>query len=130
MRPMLVLLILLTGLARGQESVILQREAAFQKAMLAADQAALKALLADDFVGVWGDGKQHKMTGRFRVGERSVDIDRILPSEVEVRIYNGDTAIVTGLWELHGGAATRKVHFTHVWVKVGGEWKLASRHLS
>jgi ketosteroid isomerase-like protein len=122
----LIILILLTGLVQAQESVILEREAAFRKAMIAADQTAFKALLASDFVGVWGDGKQHKLAGKVN----GVDIERIVPSEVEVRLYNGDTAVVTGAWQLSGSGQTKKVHFTHVWVKQGAEWKLVSRHLS
>ena len=48
--------------------------------------------------------------------------------DVRVRIYNGDTAIVTGLQVLYGpdDAPLPKRRFSSVWVKVDGGWKHAN----
>ena len=126
----LILIFLLSLGVSAQEPVILEREKTFRQAIIAANQTALHALLAPDFVGIWGDGKQHKMAGSYNLDGKQVDIDQILASEVEVRLYNGDTAIVTGTWQISGGGGEAGRRFTHVWVKMNGEWKLASRHLS
>ena len=48
--------------------------------------------------------------------------------ELRVRIYNGDTAIVTGLRVMYrpDGTPSPKLRFSSVWVKRDGAWKHAS----
>lgn len=61
-------------------------------------------------------------------------LSRVDLRDAEVKVYEGHTAIVTGVWEIvgtRGDNPARSVRrFTHLWVFVDGEWKLVSRHLA
>lgn len=61
-------------------------------------------------------------------------VSRVELREPQVRVWDDHTAIVTGVWEIAGVQAGRPVEasrrFTHLWVRVGGDWQLRSRHLA
>lgn len=70
--------------------------------------------------------------------ERSVDfhaegrvvLDSVELQETEVRVYEGGTAIVTGLWAVQGTVDGQRVdtprRFTHVWIRGDAGWTLMS----
>lgn len=70
--------------------------------------------------------------------ERAVDLeatprvvlDSVEVREPEVRVYEGGTAIVTGLWQVRGTVDGQRVdearRFAHVWVEGEGGWTLMS----
>lgn len=116
------------------EKAVLQQEAAFKTAMADADDATLDRLLGDDFHAVWPDEAPADKAGQKECLSTRFNVDKVETSQVKVRLYNGDTAVVTGLLSFQGLYNGKPMdvprHFTHVWVKQGRDWKLVSRHLS
>lgn len=82
--------------------------------------------------------ERHKIALVTHQLERSVDfgdegrvvLESVQVQQPEVRVYDGGTAIVTGLWEVRGTVDGRPVasprRFTHVWIQGGGGWTLMS----
>jgi len=133
----LLLALGLTGLGQADqalENAVLQQEAALKTAMAGADSATLDRLLGDDFHAVWPDEAPADKAEQKNCLTTRFDVDKVETSQVKVRLYNGDTAVVTGLLTFQGLYNGKPMdvprRFTHVWVKQGHDWKLVSRHLS
>lgn len=99
-------------------------------AMVKGDLAALEGLLTEDLTYTHSSGKVDTRT-EFLESLRSGRLRYLAvePSESAVRLQ-GDAAIVTGRADLRvsaqGQELTVPVRFIEVWVKSGGEWKLAA----
>jgi ketosteroid isomerase-like protein len=56
--------------------------------------------------------------------------DGIIHSNVRVKVFGGDTAILTARMRMHGtnqsGAFDDQLLLIHVWVKLNGSWQLAA----
>lgn len=68
-------------------------------------------------------------------GFRRGTIESLTNSDVKVRVYGDDTAIVTGAWkrvskDADGKDNSASGRFTHVWVKQNSKWLLATVHYS
>lgn len=82
--------------------------------------------------------ERHKVAFVTYLLERTVDFGaegRVVVQDVQVqdpqvRVYEGGTAIVTGLWQVRGtvdGRPAETPHrFSHVWVRGGEGWTLMS----
>lgn len=62
-------------------------------------------------------------------------IESLTNDDVKVRVYNENTAIVTGSWKRTSKAADGKDtsaagRFTHIWIRQNGRWLLAGAHYS
>ena len=61
-------------------------------------------------------------------------LSRVDLEEPQVRVYNGTTAIVTGVWKISGTHEGQPFEtsrrFTHLWIQVGEGWKLFTQHLA
>lgn len=110
----------------------LDADEAFFSALLDADRHALDALLTDDFVlvdvmagGVIARDDLIEVVG----GGQMVFEDVQRPSAPSVRCY-GETAVVVGETRMRGrfgdDAFAAHSRYTHVLVRAGGAWRLAS----
>lgn len=62
-------------------------------------------------------------------------VESLVNSDVKVRVYGNDTAIVTAAWkrvskDADGKDTSASGRFTHIWVKQNGKWLLAGVHYS
>jgi len=109
-----------------------QLERAWVDAIVKADAGAIDRLLADDFVGTSptahiydkGVALSDLKSGTYKV--KSMNLD-----EVSANVY-GDTAVAfTSQQEesVYGETDTSgHYHFTNVWVRTGGQWRVVASH--
>lgn len=113
------------------EQEVLQVEQARVRALLAADVAALEALLGDDLLyvhaGGWAQTRKEFLES-IRKGE--LKYDSMQHHDVRVRVY-GDAAVLTGRSAVGVRSARRQMQllemeilFTAVYAKSGGHWQL------
>jgi ketosteroid isomerase-like protein len=116
------------------QAAILHMEERHRQALIQADSQALKAMLVSDVRMIWPDGSETDLDSFFKYLGKEVKITSVKQSELTVRVYNGDAAVVTGRWEVEGTLWGRKMEaprrFAHFWVKQNGQWKLVARHLT
>jgi len=98
-----------------------------RKAALKGDTSFLEKYLADDYIGVGGDGRAFTKTESIqRRKSGAVKIESIDELAVKIRMY-GDTAIVNSLASVRGmidgKPLTGDSRATFVWVKQKGNWK-------
>jgi ketosteroid isomerase-like protein len=94
------------------------------------DADKMGKILADDFVGRWGDGStqtKEEQLKAIRTGAEKHSANQLV--ECNVRIY-GDTAVVTGINTeqsiLEGRDGSGTVSFTDVFVKRHGHWQVVA----
>lgn len=102
-----------------------------QQATKRYDDATVSKMMSGDFVLVNGRGQVLDRDATLKdIGDRSAVWIANEPSDVSVRVYNGDCAIVVALLHLKYKQAG-KLHdilgrYTDVWIKDGASWKYAS----
>jgi len=94
------------------------------------DAEKMGRILADDFVGRWGDGSTTDKRGTVepvRTGADKHSANK--PVECNVRIY-GDTAVVTGIQTeqsvLNGRDGSGTYSYTDIFVKRRGQWQVVA----
>lgn len=112
-------------------SGIATNEQAFLKAVLTQDVAALKTLLADDFVYVHENGlistKAQFLADFVAKGYAAAELKHKEP----MRQYGGTVFTVsTGHLQLKSETPYPPTSVTHIWVEQAGKWVLAHRHES
>jgi ketosteroid isomerase-like protein len=113
---------------------VLAAEAARRAAILANDTSALGALVSDPLVVTLADGTRRGRAAEVAQNQASDrGVEAWDASDVAVRVY-GDAAVVTGAARLRdtlrGQRRQFEFHYTHVWVRQDGRWRLAARHMS
>jgi ketosteroid isomerase-like protein len=113
---------------------VLAAEAARRAAILANDTSALGALVSDSLVVTLADGTRRGRAAEVAQNQASDrGVEAWDASDVAVRVY-GDAAVVTGAARLRdtlrGQRRQFEFHYTHVWVRQDGRWRLAARHMS
>ncbi len=101
---------------------------AVAEALVKKDVATLKNLLADDVREVWSDGHLYGKDELFGAAQEGM-IQEFTPYNMRVLSVNDDSAIVTydaivRAPEGDTDLAPRYQHFSDLWVKQGGDWKL------
>jgi hypothetical protein len=126
--------LLVAAWARGgyqkKESTAEQIEALHEegrKAALKGDTSFLEKYLADDYIGIGGDGRVFTKTESIqRRKSGAVKIESIDELAVKVRMYGG-TAVVNSLASVRGTIDEKPItgdsRASFVWVKQNGNWK-------
>jgi len=102
-----------------------------QQATKRYDAAGISNLMTGDFVLVNGRGQVLDRDATLKdIADRSAVWLANEPSDISVRVYNGDCAIVVALLHLKY-KQNGKLHdilgrYTDVWIKDGGSWKYAT----
>lgn len=127
----LVVALLLEGAGAGQSDLAKDVEAVEHARMAAVekrDADAVARFLTDDFTSIGTAGrrltKQEYLDG-LRANPAPVSM---VHDEVQIRVY-GDTAVITGrstVTRLADAAPAGPTRYTHVYVRQGGQWKLAA----
>lgn len=119
--------------ASGAEKALAALEAQRLDALAKPDGAALRALLADDYVHVHGTGKVEDREAFIRgIVERPRRSER---QDLRYRIY-GDTAVITGVQINHtlkpdGTTALSTTYYaTQVLRRQGGRWRFVSMQVT
>jgi ketosteroid isomerase-like protein len=105
-------------------------EAEWRQSVVANDIPTASRLLADDYLGINPNGTlETKADALAQRRSGTVKISSIEPSSLKVRVY-GDTAVVTSLVEVQGHDGDRDIsgryHYTRVYSRRAGEWKIVS----
>ena len=105
-------------------------EAQWRTAMVQNDVAAIDRLLADDYLGINPNGTlETKADALAQHRSGTMKVSSIEPDNLKVRVY-GDTAVVTSRVDVQGMDGDRDIsgryHYTRVYSRRGGEWKIVS----
>ena len=114
---------------------IVQLEAEWNAAHVNNDATAVDKLCADDLtVGVPEMPPINKAGAVGAVRGGRLKFIRYETSETSIRVYNGNTAIVTGRLQrtrqMEDKLTTDDLRFTKVWVKQGDQWRVTAFHAS
>ena len=131
--------LLLTASARAAESGSAQLDAAWTKAMLANDAAALGALYAPDAIMYPPGAMEEKGRDAIQKGyEEMLSGMKVVGAEIKPEKYemHGDTSLGWGLWTVKmvpkagGDPVTLEGRFLEVARKIGGKWYYVVDHAS
>jgi len=114
---------------------IAKLEADWNTAHLNNDATAVEKMCADDLtVGVPGMPPINKAGAVDALRGGRLKFMRYETSETSIRVYNNDTAIVTGRLqrtrEMGDKLMTDDLRFTKVWVRLAGQWQVTAFHAS
>jgi ketosteroid isomerase-like protein len=119
-----------TSLTSNDEVALKQLEQDWLDSYREGDAEKMSKILADDFVGRWGDGStqtKEEQLKAIRTGAEKHSANQLV--ECNVRIY-GDTAVVTGINTeqsiLEGRDGSGTYSFTDVFFKRNGRWKVVA----
>lgn len=130
----LVLVLLGHSVAAQDETRVMAMEAAWNRAELHNDAAAVKLLLADDFVMTTAEGGQlNKAEIIASVKDNSYHPDVLESSDMVVH-QHANTAIVIGNYHEKGSEKGRpyeqRGRFTDTWMLMDGRWQCIASHFS
>ena len=105
-------------------------ESQWRTGVMQNDVATANRLLADDYLGINPNGTlETKADALAQRRSGTVKISTIDPDNVKVRVY-GDTAVVTSRVDVVGHDGERDIsgryHYTRVYNRRAGEWKIVS----
>jgi ketosteroid isomerase-like protein len=97
----------------------------------AGDAAKLDRLLSNDLIYTHATGViDDKAAYIEKLKSKRQKYDGIIHSNVRVKVFGGDAAILTARMRMHGtnqnGAFDDQLLLIHVWVKLNGSWQLAA----
>jgi ketosteroid isomerase-like protein len=120
-----------TLLFGAAEDEVRAAEMAWSAAVKAKDYSKLDALYAPDLVYTHSTGNVDDKASYFKsVKSGSQIYDDITHSNLRIKVYNGDTGVVTAkvrmVGKSKGAPFDNQLLMTHVWVKQGGKWQLAA----
>lgn len=116
------------------ESQLRQANAAYDRAIVTADAAALDALLADDYSYVTAEGEvRDKATQIANLTSNRMQVMSAGSEDVTIR-WIGDHALVIGRFpaRIHVGSATVPMNerYSSLWSRQDGRWRLRHEHAS
>lgn len=126
---------LLCGAAFAQDgSRVIAMENAWNRAELHNDAAAVRLLLADDFIMTTAEGSQlNKQQIVASVLDSSYRPDALESSDMVVH-QHGNTAVITGIYHEKGSDKGRSYEqrgrFTDTWMFLDGRWQCVASHFS
>ena len=129
------LLMLMPALGVAQDSSkIIAMENLWNRAELSNDAAAVKLLLADDFVMTVAEGTLYNKAQMVAsVADKTYRPLALQSSDMKVHYY-GNTAILTGAYYEKGidkgKAWERRGRFTDTWMNLNGRWQCVASHFS
>jgi ketosteroid isomerase-like protein len=105
-------------------------ESQWRAALMQNDVATINRLLADDYLGINPNGTlETKADALAQRRAGTTKISSIDPINLKVRVY-GDTAVVTSQVQVQGRDGDRDIsgryHYTRVYSRRSGEWKVVS----
>jgi ketosteroid isomerase-like protein len=119
---------------RGDVSMLIALENAWNQAQLHHDSKALDALVADTFITTDNDGVLMNKA-QFLADAKDPGYEPTLMANTDVKvILYKDTAVVAGVYHSKGTSAGKPFdhhgRFTDTWVNQNGKWQCVSSHTS
>ncbi len=110
-------------------------QAEYLAALLDADVAALARIWTEDYTFINGRGMLLSKDDRLKnIETGATELDSIKESGRQVRLYDDDTAVLTGTVTLEakysGQAASGDYGYTIVWIKRDGRWQMAATQIT
>jgi hypothetical protein len=97
------------------------------KAIKQRDRKTLEEIYADDFTHTHASGQIDDKTKRLSaLVSGNLTIESAEVGEIDIRIYNKNTAIAVGQSSITDAEKTTKYRWTIVYVKTGKKWKIAA----
>ncbi|MEO6967744.1 MAG: nuclear transport factor 2 family protein [Rhodanobacteraceae bacterium] len=105
---------------------IAQIEICWLAAIRTGDRAALKPILADDFIDISARGKIRSKSDAIADSAAPAGATQTI-TQLNVRVW-GDTAVATGINQIHSNDKgwTVEVPFTDVFARIRGRWRAVS----
>ena len=108
--------------------------AAYDRALIDGDAAALANIYTDDFTIIDDDAGIHDKRDQIRTMTEVVDLLEARSDDVQITPLGPDHALVTGRFTGRyraGGSENQFTErYTSVWVRKDGEWKVRHEHAS
>jgi ketosteroid isomerase-like protein len=119
---------------RGEISMLIALENAWNQAQLHHDSKALDSLVADTFITTDNDGVLMNKS-QFLADAKDTGYEPTLMANTDVKvILYKDTAVVAGVYHSKGTSAGKPFdhhgRFTDTWVNQNGKWQCVSSHTS
>lgn len=136
--PMIVLLMLAAcERAPDQASAkqaLLAANAAYDKALLDGDVAALQRFYHDEFQLVDQNGDVHDKQNQIKFMTETVDLLQGKGEGIQVEMLAPDAALLTGRfvsrYRMEGKEANSTQRFTSLWLRDGEDWRVRHEHVS
>ena len=120
--------------AATAQRALLAANAAYDRALIAGDAAALDRFYADDFRLIDDDGDIHDKRGQIAFMTRTIDLLQASSDDIKVSMLGPDAALVTGRltgsYRAEGKQADFIERYTSIWVRDGDRWRLKHEHSS
>jgi len=114
---------------RKPEDAVLETQRQFVAAMGSKDVAALKRIIADDFLGVGAGGHIAGKAPMLDFHEGPTSFAAVKMEDPIVKIFDGSTAVVIGTFTNFDVERHETVRFAMVYRKRGNDWKLVAGQL-
>jgi ketosteroid isomerase-like protein len=117
------------------EAALKENENRWEASVAAHDLTATEALVANDFTGVYWDGKVMNKSTLLREAKRDTDTYKSAANEkLAVHSYGPNVAVVVGTAREKGSgkdgkAFDRTYRFTDTWVERNGQWQCVAAHI-
>lgn len=115
-------------------ATVRKANAAYDRALIAGDAAALAKIYADDFTIIDDDGAIHGKRNQIEFMTEKVDLIDARSDDIKIAPLGPDAALITGRlrgrYRMDGKEATFTERYTTVWVRKGREWKVRHEHAS
>ena len=116
------------------EQTLMDMERKWAAAALKSDAAAIEDILADSWTTIDAEGKLLTRRQSLDNAKKS-KLTKSEVSEMKVRLIDGSTAVVTGVWtgagtDEKGEKFDNSNRFTDVFVKQNGTWKCVATQLT
>jgi ketosteroid isomerase-like protein len=113
---------------------LIAANAAYDKALLNGDAAALRRVYADDFQIISDDAEVHDKADQIQFMTTKVDLLQARSDDLKVAVLGPDAALVTGRfvgrYRMDGKENDFTERYTSVWVRDGKEWRIKHEHAS
>jgi ketosteroid isomerase-like protein len=107
---------------------ILELERRYVDAWVRIDEEMIRELTTDDATWINAAGRLEGLDGSLDIARSRGALTVSEEAELAVRVH-GDTAIVTGVWDVAAGERRGRLRFTRVWVRAdNGRWRMAAWH--
>jgi ketosteroid isomerase-like protein len=124
-----------SGKKMSVEAALKDNENRWEAAIAKHDTASVGPMVADDFVGVYFDGKIMSRSGLIAESKKDRDTYKSAVNEkLAVHTYGPNVAVVVGTAHekgtgKDGQSFDRKFRFTDTWVERGGRWQCVASQI-
>jgi ketosteroid isomerase-like protein len=123
------------GKKMSVEATVKDSENRWEAAFAGKDASVMQTVVADDFIGVYWDGKTMKKSGIISQIKKDKDTYQLAKNEkLDVHRYGPNVAVVVGTarekgTDKDGKPFDRTFRFTDTWIERNGQWQCVASHV-